>query len=46
MGLDMHIYQTTKRAYLSDLEVDKDFATGEIAYWRKNYELLDFFKSL
>lgn len=46
MGLDISIYQTTKRAYLSDFEIDKDFAIGEIAYWRKNYELLDFFKSL
>lgn len=46
MGLDIFIFQTTKRAYLSDFEIDKDFAIREIAYWRKNYELLDFFKSL
>ena len=46
MGLDISIYQTTKRAYLSDFEIDKNFAIEEIVYWRKNYEVLDFFKSL
>jgi hypothetical protein len=46
MGLDLAICETTKRAYLSDFEIDEDFAVEEIAYWRKNYELLDFMKSL
>lgn len=46
MGLDLAICETTKRAYLSDFEIDKDFATEEIAYWGKNYELLDFMESL
>ena len=46
MGLDLSIYETTKRAYLSDFEIDEYFAVEEIAYWGKNYELLDFMESL
>lgn len=46
MGLDISIYETTKRAYLSDFKIDGDFAVKEIAYWRKNYELLNFMESL
>nr|DAK26829.1 MAG TPA: hypothetical protein [Caudoviricetes sp.] len=46
MGLDLSIYETTKRAYLSDFKIDGNFASKEIAYWGKNYKLLDFMESL
>ena len=46
MGLDLGIYETTKRAYISDFKIDEDFAVKEIAYWCKNYELLNFMESL
>lgn len=47
MGLDMFIYKTSKKAKISDLRVNEDdFHGKEIAYWRKNYPLNDFFEEL
>ena len=47
MGLDMFIYSTNKKAKVSDLEVhDGDYRVKEIAYWRKNYPLNDFFEEI
>lgn len=46
MGLDAYMYQTSKKAHVSDFEVNRDFVRTEIAYWRKNYELNNFMETL